>query len=92
MLPQATYSTNLASPNQTGTGSSRALTQSVALLGDASNVVRVWLSRASLNEHLATQSQVKYRLFFFFFLPEACYISINVSNITGTRSFVLMWK
>lgn len=67
MLPQATYSTNLASPNQTGTGSSRALTQSVALLGDASNVVRVWLSRASLNEHLATQSQVKYRLFFFLF-------------------------
>lgn len=60
--PQATCSINLASLSQTGTVSNKALTQSVALPGDASSVARVWRSRASPNGRLAVQVQVKYRL------------------------------
>ncbi|MEQ2161212.1 hypothetical protein GOODEAATRI_007470, partial [Goodea atripinnis] len=44
-----TCSTNLASLNQTGTGSSKASIQSVAPPGDASSVARVWQSRAFPN-------------------------------------------
>lgn len=52
---QVTCSINLASLNQTGIVSSRASTPSVAQPGDASSVVRVWLSRVSPNVHLALQ-------------------------------------
>lgn len=61
MNPQVTCSTNLASVSQTGTASSKALTQSVALPGDASSAARVWLSRASPNARLAAQAQVMYK-------------------------------
>lgn len=62
MPPQVTCSTNLASLSQTGTASSKALTQSVAQPGDASSVAKVWPSRASPNARLVIQSQVEYRL------------------------------